>query len=470
MAAPRIDVLIVDDSPSIIVLMQATLRKRRLRVEGVGTGAEALEAMRSMLPSVALIDLGLPDMDGMELLRAIRSEGLPVLPIVITGRGSISVAVEAMQAGARDFLVKPINAERLSVTVLNMLETHRLREQVDQLREDVGLRRFEGFIGSSPAMQTVYRVIRNVASSKATVFIQGESGTGKEVAADAIHRQSNRASGPCVPLNCGAIPRTLIESELFGHVRGAFTGATADREGAASQADGGTLFLDEICDMPLDMQVKLLRFVQTGTFQKVGGSRVVRVDVRFVCATNKDPIEEVREGRFREDLFYRLHVVPLHLPALREREGDILEIARHFLSIYSREEGKSFEAFSQASEDVLSNYQWPGNVRQLQNVIRNVVVLNDGPVVTPEMLPSTLLLETQLPAQAELSEEPRAFTQLRDAGSIEPLWIQEKQLIERAVSLCNGSVQEAARRLEISPSTIYRKKIAWRDAGLETTF
>jgi two-component system repressor protein LuxO len=267
-------------------------------------------------------------------------------------------------------------------------------------------------------MRAVYDIIRSVAPSKASVFITGESGTGKELAAEALHKASPRAGKPFIALNCGAIPRDLLESEVFGHVKGAFTGATSDRVGAAKLADGGTLFLDEIGEMPLEMQVKLLRFVQTGTFGAVGSSRLERVDVRFVCATNRDPMLEVQAGRFREDLYYRLYVVPVQLPPLRERGDDVLLVARHFLTQFSREERRRFTGFAPEAERMLMAFSWPGNVRQLQNVVRNIVVLHDGPLVTAAMIPPPVNRAVLTSAQAVLPTPPS--TPLIDAGPPAP--------------------------------------------------
>jgi len=312
------------------------------------------------------------------------------------------------------------------------------------------------------------------------VFITGESGTGKEICAEAIHRQSPRADGPFIVLNCGAIPRDLMESEIFGHVKGAFTGAVCEREGAARRADGGTLFLDEICELDPGLQTKLLRFVQTGTFQKVGGGRTEKVDIRFVCATNSDPVREVARGRFREDLFYRLHVIPVHLPPLRERDDDVLAIAQKCLVEFAREEGKRFTRFAPETEAVLRTYPWPGNVRELQNVVRNIVVLNDGAVVSLDMLPAPLNRKAvpqalPRPRSADGAEaapcalcgpaDPEATGGVDPKYLIRPLAEIEKAVIERAVSLCGGNVPRAAAHLCISASTIYRKRAAWGNPG-----
>jgi len=474
---PRI--LLVEDTPSLARVYVQYLEKAALGAEHVETGRSALDIVRSRQPPLVLLDLNLPDMNGMDILRFIEEQQLPVAVVVITAHGSINVAVEAMQHGAYDFLVKPFNADRLIVTCKNALERMQLARIVETYRDDLARDRYYGFIGSSLAMQAVYRIIDSAAASKATAFISGESGTGKEVCAEAIHRRSPRRDRPFVAINCGAIPKDLMESELFGHVKGAFTGAVAEREGAAARADGGTLFLDEICEMEPGLQTKLLRFIQTGTYMKVGGSRLESVDIRILCATNRDPLEEVQEGRFREDLYYRLHVIPIHLPPLREREDDPIEIARHFLSEYAREEGKRFHRLDDEAARIVRTYAWPGNVRQLQNVIRQIVVLHDAEVVTPDMLPPPLGGPAAGTAAAGVETRPAARTApsarrgaCGPAGpaedtrqAVKPLWQVEKEAIERAVAACDGNIPRAAALLEISASTIYRKKLAWDAEG-----
>ena len=465
-------ILLVEDTPSLARLYTKYLDGEDAAITAVGTGKDALNALKAGTPSVVLLDLRLPDMDGLEILKEIRAREIPSEVVVVTAHGSVNVAVEAMRAGAYDFLVKPFNAERLLVTVRNAMKHQSLSAIVSKIK-DSARESYFGFIGSSLAMQAVYRTIDAAAASKATVFITGESGTGKEVAAEAIHRQSPRGDGPFVAINCGAIPKDLMESEIFGHVKGAFTGAHADREGAASRAAGGTLFLDEICEMDLALQTKLLRFIQTGTFQKVGGSKTEKVDVRFVCATNRDPLAEVDAGHFREDLYYRLHVIPLHLPPLRDRNGDVIDIARHFLGAYAAEEGKQFSSFDPEAERIVGAFKWPGNIRQLQNIIRNIVVLNNAEVVTSEMLPPPLNRPTPVAAPESASEQPNelagdtqrtvatAAAAASDEGDIVPLWKVERDVIERAIAACDGNIPKAAAKLGVSPSTIYRKKQSW---------
>ena len=334
--------------------------------------------------------------------------------------------------------------------------------------------RFASFIGRSLPMQAIYRIIQSAAPSNATVFVTGESGTGKELCADALHRLGKRSKAPFVAINCAAIPRDMLESEIFGHAKGAFTGAVSDRKGAVLQAHGGTLFLDEICEMDLSLQAKMLRFLQTMTVQKVGEDQVRPVDVRVVCATNRDPQAEVAAGRFREDLFYRLHVVPIELPPLREREDDVLLIARDFLARFAKEDDKVFTGFTPAAEIALRDYAWPGNVRQLQNVIRQIVVLSEGPLVDVAVLPREIQTTTpmaRLP-QAEAFAAVTAFAestarqtfQAAPRAKIEPLEVSIRRIIEAAVEQCGGSIPRAAAALDVAPSTLYRRIQSWQEA------
>ncbi len=464
-----IRLLMVEDSPSLSSIYTAYLADEPYDLVCVDTLGRAHSTLDGFKPEIILLDIELPDGNGMDFLA--HAMDLPDAPhvIVMTAHGTSDMALEAVRMGATDFLTKPFDAARLRVTLANAAEQVSLGKQVEALshRERGG---YQGFIGASSAMQTVYDLIDSLAPTDATGFIVGESGTGKELAAQAIHALSPRAGAEFVAINCGAIPGELMESELFGHVKGAFTGASQAREGAAGVADGGTLFLDEICEMDLDLQKKLLRFIQTGSFRKVGSNKLETVDVRFVCATNRDPLREVREGRFREDLFYRLHVVPLRLPPLRERGRDILHIARHFLERFSGEAGKGFSSFSAAAEEQLLRYAWPGNVRQLQNVVQQTVVLNTGEQVELDMLPSDVRqghIDPELEDES-VADEPDSDRQEKGLAlrrAIEPLWLVEKRAIEAAIVACDGNVNRAAGLLEVAPSTLYRKRQAWQDAG-----
>jgi len=458
-------ILLVEDQGALARTYQGFLRDDPYEIIHVENGASALKAL-DRSPNAVILDLKLPDMNGLEILRLIRERDLSMPVVVVTAHGSMQTAIDAMRAGAADFLVKPFTAERLRVTLQNALEKEELTAVVRTYQEEIDRRNFQGFIGSSLHMQAVYRAIESAANSKATVFFTGESGTGKEIAARAVHDLSGR-TGAFVPLNCGAIPHDLMESEFFGHVKGAFTGALAEREGAARQAHKGTFFLDEVCEMDPQLQTKLLRFLQTGQFMKVGGSLLEDVDVRVVCATNRDPHAEVQAGRFREDLYYRLHVIPIHMPPLRERGQDIVEIARHFFEQFSNQEGRSFEHLSDDAQSMLRNYDWPGNVRELQNVVRNVVVMNQEPIIEAEALRP--LIATNGKGQS-LRHEPSAPASSQTAtldqlaGQIRPLSAVEREAIEQALDLCDGDVRKAAVFLDIAPATIYRKLKVWGDA------
>lgn len=468
-------VLMVEDTASVAALYKSYLNPLGLMVNIVGTGADALDFVKKTTPDLILLDLRLPDMMGMDVLEAVRRDHGNIPVVIMTAHGSIDVAVEAMRQGAQDFLIKPCEADRLRITVNNALKQEEKAAQEGQQSKQGGAPQYQGFIGNSLPMQAVYRVIESAAASKATVFITGESGTGKEVCAEAIHAASPRHNKSFVALNCAAIPKELIESELFGHVKGAFTGASTERQGAVELANNGTLFLDELCEMDLDLQSKLLRFIQTGTYQKVGSSKTSKVDVRFVCATNRNPWIEVQEGRFREDLYYRLHVIPISLPPLRDRGEDVIEIAHALLALMSVEEGKNFSRFSPEVVDLFQRHNWPGNVRELQNVIRNIVVLNTGEEVALEMVPPPINgigveiassdKKIAEPQKSPASENGFSQNQKIDKSQIEPLWVVEKRAIQAAIDACDGNIPRAAGLLEVSPSTIYRKLQTWQEAA-----
>ncbi len=460
-------ILIVEDSPTLALTYQAYLKPLGHEVLIAETGSDALDKIAKFDPPIIFLDLKLPDMDGLDILRLLKKEGSKAQIIVITAHGSVAIAVEAMQEGASDFILKPFNADRLSTTAKNALEIYRLASLVEKY-EGQKPKNLGRFIGDSSAMKAVYRMINDAAPSKASVFVVGESGTGKELCAEAIHQTSPRADKNFVALNCAAIPANLIESEIFGHKRGAFTGATEDREGAALRANGGTLFLDEICEMPMDLQAKLLRFIQTGQIVPVGSNITQTVNVRFICATNRLPWEEVLAGRFREDLYYRLHVIPIHLPPLREREDDIIIIAENLLKRYSTEENKTFDGIHKSAKRRLKEHSWPGNVRELGNVIQSAVVLNNGPLLTGEMLnpligPSRPTANNYI--RAAHSNITKASTDIiaspKNADDIWPLALSEKKIIENAIEVCGGKVRLAAKKLDVNPSTLYRKIKSW---------
>ncbi|MEZ9667322.1 sigma-54-dependent transcriptional regulator [Vibrio breoganii] len=491
-------VLLVEDSNSLAILYKQYVKDEPYDLFHVETGKDAKRFIEHHAPQLVILDLKLPDTTGEEILDWIKENEIPTSVIIATAHGSVNTAVNLIQKGADDFLEKPITADRLKTSVALHLKRTKLENLVNNLETKFDRPNFHGFIGSSLPMQAVYKIIESAAPTTASVFINGESGTGKEVCAEALHKQSKRADKPFVALNCGAIPRDLMESEIFGHVKGAFTGATTDRKGAAMQAHGGTLFLDELCEMELEMQKKLLRFLQTGSVTPLGGSKELKADVRIICATNKDPLKEIEAGRFREDLYYRVHVIPIELPALRERDKDIVTLAKHFVKLYSKQDGKGFTGLSSEVESILKAYPWPGNVRQLQNIMRNVVVLNDGTKVEASQLPPPLnsvnpakpavvaipaAVATLTPAPVAVQAPPatnvepvvnqitsptesqQAPTTVSSESSstfaVRPMWQVEKETIQNAIKVCDGNVLNAAVMLELSPSTVYRKKQQW---------
>ncbi|MEM6624896.1 MAG: sigma-54 dependent transcriptional regulator [Pseudomonadota bacterium] len=474
-------VLLVEDTPSLSMVYRAALERSGMSVNPVYRARDARSAFRENANRIVLLDLMLPDGDGLDILREINRHRPNTKVIVITANGSINRAVQAMRGGAFDFLVKPFDDRRLLSAVENAVRSLEIeaREPAPAQAVQPPSGRLGSFVGSSDQMRRIYEMIRNIGRSTATVFITGESGTGKEIAAQEIHAHSNRRSGPFVPINCGAIPRGLLESEVFGHLKGSFTGAISDKIGAAAAADGGTLFLDEICEMDLALQTKLLRFLQTSMIQPVGAVEARKVDVRIVCATNRDPSAEVQAGRFREDLYYRLHVVPIELPPLRERGDDVIEIAETLLLRFSQEEGKSFRRFDTAARSVLRSFDWPGNVRQLENVLRNAIVLNDGGEVTSDMLPDVLTSPAERAAYAaglravnDRNVEQIGLASISSPQQSDPeealrklvgstLAEVEREFIEVTIRECDGSIPRAARMLDVSPSTLYRKREAW---------
>ncbi len=488
-------VLLVEDTPALARTYLGFMRDEPYDVIHVDTGAAAKTRLGEGGIDLVLLDLRLPDISGQEVLGWMRGEQMRIPVIVITAQGSVGIAVEAMRAGAADFLMKPFAEDRLLESIRTHLERRQFAEAVvateaaPTAEVTPSPKRgkappspvaatadgYSGFIGTSVPMQGVYRLIASAAKSSATVFVTGESGTGKEVCAQAIHDNSARAKAKFVAINCAAIPGELMESEIFGHIKGAFTGATSNKQGAARLADKGTLFLDEICEMSPLLQTKLLRFIQTGTFNPVGQPTAEQVDVRFICATNRDPLEEVAAGRFREDLYYRLHVVPIHLPPLRARGDDVLLIGSHLLQNYAEEEGKDFTGFSEDAKTAIRAYGWPGNVRQLQNILRNGVVLGEGPELTESMLrapvgraeaaaaPAPTAHRAPVPSEnTPQASAPNPSDLNALAQVIRPMHEVERETIERAVDLCAGDVRKAAVFLNLSPATIYRKQKQWR--------
>ena len=387
----------------------------------------------------------------------------PDIPIlVITDFNSIACVVEETQSSISDFLIKPFPLDKLGQASQRALEgcgqqTKKILSQTLLSKCEINLLsppsfdyNFGRFIGTSSAMQVIYSIVESASRSDAPVFITGASGTGKEICAQALHYYSDRREGNFVPLNCGSFPAELFESALFGHRKGAFTNAIEDRIGAIEKAQNGTLFLDEICEMPAAIQIKILRFLQDYHYQKIGSDDMKQANIRIICATNKNPVKQIQKKLFRKDLYYRLHVIPIHMPDLKERGGDVLTLAEYFLSFYNASENKSFQRFEPGVENIFQSYNWSGNVRELQNVIRQIVVLYDESVVRTSMLPSHF--------QGNMEK----IEYLSIKTSHLPLWKIEQRAIENTIQACDGNIIQAASRLKISPSTIYRKKNSWK--------
>ena len=487
-------ILIVDDDPVQRRLLENMVRRfgyEPLVAEG-GDAAVALLTVADGAPIHAVVlDLVMPDLDGLGVLAKIREAEIPVPVIVQTVHGGIDNVVTAVRAGATDFVVKPVGVERLHVSLRNALATSALESELARIkRSRTGTLGFNDIITKSPRMQSVLRVAEKAASSAIPVLIEGQSGVGKELIARAIHGSGDRRAKPFVAVNCGAIPDNLVESLLFGHEKGAFTGATERHMGKFVEASGGTLFLDEVGELPAAAQVKLLRAIQEGEIEPVGARKPVKVDVRLISATNRDLIADVKSGRFREDLFYRLHVFPISVPALRERLQDIPELARHFLVRFAAEEGKRVSGLSAEAMSLLCAYQWPGNVRQLENAVFRAVVLAEGDIIgcgefpqiasqvsgcvaTDDIAPmaiSETVPHGLHPIKGDLFDlgsatisPPAATTPmsaldlLDDNGEVRPLEHIEADAIRIAIAHYRGQMSEVARRLRIGRSTLYRK-------------
>lgn len=463
---PGYRALIVEDVLPLAIQYRAYVKPLGIETVVARSVADAAGKIEQGPWHVALVDIKLPDGTGFDVMERLQACWPDCAVIVISAEDSKDTAVRAADAGALDFIEKPVDPDRLRITLRNALRTAALNAEVEQLAP--GKRgQFCRFVGDSAAMRVVYQTIETVASSRVPVFVQGESGTGKELAAEAIHQCSPRAQRALVPINCASIPTGLIESELFGHVKGAFTGATSDRNGAFIEADQGTLFLDEVAELDLEVQAKLLRVLQTGEVRRLGETRQRTVDVRLISATHRDLYAMVRAGQFREDLYYRLHVVPVELPPLRQRGKDILLIADAVLNRYAREDHRHFKGFTEESKALLMGHQWPGNVRELINTIRAVVAMHDGEQVEASMLASRLQAERP-PAPPLLAPAPPAALpvvkdQTAPAGpaGILPLALVERQAIETALRAFGGNITRAAKALQVNPSTIYRKMASW---------
>ncbi len=456
--ARPIRVLIADDEKNLTRVLSKELGRRGHQVAVAEGGAQALERLRQEPADVLLLDISMPGMDGIEVLRRLQDAADRPEVIMMTAYATVPTAIEAMKMGAYDYLTKPTKIEKLDLLVRKAAEKRGLARQNEVLKLQLGREHGEApLITQSPKLQEALRIIARAAPTDSTVLIEGESGTGKELAAHAVHAQSPRRDGPFVPLHCAALPRETLESELFGHEKGAFTGAHAAKKGLFEVADGGTLFLDEVGEVPQDMQVKLLRVLETGAFYHLGSTKPRQADVRIVAATNRDLAREVREGRFREDLFYRLNTIVVTLPPLRERPEDVLLLARHFLEAYSNLGRKTL---SPRTEACLERYAWPGNVRELQHAIQRSLILAPKDVIEPEDLP----LDVQAAAPGAPAPGPAAPA--APPGSPLSLEELEKQHILAVLGQVHGHRGRASAILGIDPKTLYRKLQSY---GLDPT-
>lgn len=436
-------ILAVDDEPNMRRLLEITLRQAGHQALLAADGREALEILRREGADLVVSDLNMPGMDGIKLLAAMREEGMETPLIIVTAKGEVESAVTAMKLGAADYILRPFDLDTLEIAMTRALSVEKLKTENRFLRAEAE-RDFGNMVGESAPMQQLQMAIRQVAPEKATVLIAGETGTGKEVTAHSIHRLSPRHENLFVAVNCAAIPAEMMESELFGHERGAFTGAVKERLGKFEVADGGTLFLDEITEMPVALQAKLLRALQEGVIERLGGNRPISVDIRVIAATNRDPQQAVRDGRLREDLYYRLNVFRLDLPPLRERSDDIPKLARHFLA-------RRNVSITDAALEALQGYAWPGNVRELENVLERAAIMAGGSGIAPRHLPADIASAPQA-VSAPAATDAAIPTTLPDA--IEAL---EKRMIAQAIAQCDGNKSRAARLLDISERSLWYK-------------
>ena len=455
-------VLIVDDDPPIREMLTDFLKEEGYEILVAGDGASALQVLRESAERIdlALLDVRLPDVQGLEILRAVAEKGMELPVIVMTAHGTSSTAIHSMQLGAYDYLTKPIDLNQLSLTIQRLLEHHALAQQVKSLQSKLNeyLIR-ERIVGQSPPMQEIYKLIGRVAGSDATVLICGETGTGKELVADVIHENSSRADEPLIKVNCAALPETLLESELFGHEKGAFTGAVSQRKGRFELADGGTIFLDEVGEMSPNTQKKLLRMLQQGEFQRVGGSEALHTDVRVIAATNKNLEREVEEDRFRDDLYYRLNVIRITVPPLRERREDIPLLTTHFLDRYRYRPGLPPTKISEEALKLLMEYSWPGNVRQLENSIERAVVLSQGKLVTAQHI----ALESPLTTDNLFNLTQR----IRNREPLSQIISEVEDLaLEIAINQARGDREEAARMLGLPTKELEHKFREWESKRL----
>jgi DNA-binding NtrC family response regulator len=439
------NILLVDPEEKTREDLSSFLIRMGHSVTSVDSIWRAEQVLEREIYDLLICEEGLPDGKGLDLLRYAKAISPETEIIIISSDGTIEKAVEAIKEGALDYLPRPFHPQKIAFLIERVMENRKVVEENRELRKELDIPgRYDLVIGKSKAMQDLMNIIRRVAPTDSTVLIIGESGTGKELVARAIHRRSKRAKGPFKAINCGAIPEQLWESELFGHVRGAFTGAISTKRGIIEEADGGTLFLDEIAEIPPHIQVKLLRFLQERRIRRVGDTKEIEVDTRIIAATNRDLKEEIRAGRFREDLYYRLNVITIFVPPLRERPEDISFLALYFLYKYRKELSKDIWDISKDAMQMLLSYHWPGNVRELENVIQRAVILADGNIIMPKDLPQELALSGYLPSSSK-------------SDRIKTLKEVEAEYISEVIRLCNGNMAKAAKLLGISRSSLYRK-------------
>lgn len=441
-------ICIVDDEPAIVHSLRSILEDEGYQVIVATNGVEGLKVVRSDSPDLVILDIWMPEMDGLETLKRLRSQFPGLLVVMMSGHGSIETAVKATKLGAYDYLEKPLDLEKVTILVRNALHQRKLEEENLNLRIQVE-RRFE-LIGSSPSMNRLREMIDMAAPANSRVLISGANGTGKELVARAIHLKSPRHNRPFVEINCAAIPETLIESELFGHEKGAFTGATSMKRGKFELADGGTLFLDEIGDMSLATQAKVLRVLQEQQFTRVGGTKLLNVQVRVIAASNKDLAEEITKGNFREDLYYRLNVLPIMVPTLKERRDDIPELAQHFLKMHSEEQGIKPKEFNAQGLEALQRHDWPGNIRELRNLIERLLIMVpkhviDGPDVE-------MFLQGRAPTGVPMLAVGTNYDSLREARNV-----FEREVISQKLRENNWNVSKTADELKIERSHLHRK-------------
>ena len=438
---------VIDDEPIILEVLGELLTSEGYEVEISSSGEEALDKHSTQSFGLVLLDLLMPGMDGIEVLKKIKKIEPHAVIIIITAYPSVESAISAMKMGAFDYIQKPFKHDELLLTVKRAIEHKKLQEENIRLKEDLGKKfSFENIIGKSTGMKSIFEVIKAAAPSRSTILIQGESGTGKELVSRAIHQNSNRANLPFIIVNSGSLPPDLLESHLFGHVKGAFTGAVSDKKGLFEAANKGTIFFDEVSSLNPETQAKLLRVVQDQEFMMLGGTKTIKVDVRLIAATNSDLEELIKQNKFRQDLFYRLNVIKIELPPLRERKEDIPILIKHFLDIYSKENKKEIEGITEDVMEILINYDWPGNIRELENLIERAIVLTKSKFITRKTLPPFLLSANE---DSIILSSPNNEFDLK-----EYIQIQQKKAIIRALKKTKGIQKNAARLLGVKPTTL----------------